>query len=402
MSALARAWRRLDRDEGGQITFLAVVGAAAFASLLLLVIQTGYGTGEKIRLQNAADAAAYSGAAWSARGLNVISTLNVTQTQLYAVSLILRTGPRATLAGLTVGASKVSKVCAAVAVLNPTAGALCAKKLAQEVWELGKMLPILKGLALADYGVWLAISAVDLLTQGVRYLAPAAGSLATVSMGTANGAHVAMLWPSPVQPLPLKDGRFRDICGPTRYGHPGAEALMREDRWMGYGWDRSYPDQGGPYHHYALPLVRIWQWTTSLIWYLGGMRESFDFLMMTQWAHDCAVERRKIKPPLLAGKADDIGDQLDHLAVVGQNRKGILGSALLRSPWDFRDLAGVGGLRPRMAYAQARVFNATSFDTFTPDWQVRLVPASKASRFLDQVLGGGSDGLDLGAHAMQH
>jgi len=81
--------RSLHADEEGQISLLGVMAAAAFACLLLLVINTGYKTNAKIELQNAADLTAISGANWVARGLNVISLNNVTETQLVAFALIL-------------------------------------------------------------------------------------------------------------------------------------------------------------------------------------------------------------------------------------------------------------------------------------------------------------------------
>jgi len=80
----------LSRDEGGQISVLAVLGAAAFACLLILIINTGWTTSSKIGMQNAADATAISGATWVARALNIISLNNVTSSQMLAMILIFR------------------------------------------------------------------------------------------------------------------------------------------------------------------------------------------------------------------------------------------------------------------------------------------------------------------------
>ena len=63
-------------DERGQalvLTTLAMVGVVMF---LAVVVTTGESVAAKIRLQGAADAAAYSGAVMQARGLNVLAGFN--------------------------------------------------------------------------------------------------------------------------------------------------------------------------------------------------------------------------------------------------------------------------------------------------------------------------------------
>jgi len=55
-----------------------------------------------------------------------------------------------------------------------------------------------------------------------------------------------------------------------------------------------------------------------------------------------------------------------------------------RLPRDFRSVHG----RHRLAYGQAKVYNPTSFDTFTQDWRVTLEPAT----LVEEVAGLGSPG----------
>jgi hypothetical protein len=81
---LRQRLRRLPADEGGQSALFAVV------TLMLLVIVTAYAynvgmtASQRVRLQNAADAAAYSGAVVEANTLASIAWLNNSQTYLHS------------------------------------------------------------------------------------------------------------------------------------------------------------------------------------------------------------------------------------------------------------------------------------------------------------------------------
>jgi hypothetical protein len=76
--------RRLPEDEGGQSAMFAVLTLM----LLVIVIAYGYNVGmtasQRVRMQNAADAAAYSGAVVEANGLAAIAWLNNCETYLHS------------------------------------------------------------------------------------------------------------------------------------------------------------------------------------------------------------------------------------------------------------------------------------------------------------------------------
>lgn len=76
LKIFTRQIQRLGKDEGGQsIVFVALI-LIVLVCFLAVTINVGSQVSQKIRLQNAADAAALSGATWEARGLNLIAELN--------------------------------------------------------------------------------------------------------------------------------------------------------------------------------------------------------------------------------------------------------------------------------------------------------------------------------------
>ena len=81
--------RRFHRGESAQISFLAVAGAVCFVGLLSMVINTDDVITDRVHMQDIADATALSSAAWTARGLNMISFINVLNTKLISTAVLL-------------------------------------------------------------------------------------------------------------------------------------------------------------------------------------------------------------------------------------------------------------------------------------------------------------------------
>lgn len=81
--------RSFHGETGGQLSILMVLAAVLLLALVGLVTETGVVVSRKVQAQNAADAAALSGGAWIARGLNVTSAVNVMQTQLVGGAIVL-------------------------------------------------------------------------------------------------------------------------------------------------------------------------------------------------------------------------------------------------------------------------------------------------------------------------
>ncbi|MDD5225314.1 MAG: pilus assembly protein TadG-related protein [bacterium] len=76
ISCFARQINKLGRDEGGQsLAFVALV-LLVLVAFMAVTVNVGHQVNTKIEIQNAADAAAVSGASWLARGYNLVAGLN--------------------------------------------------------------------------------------------------------------------------------------------------------------------------------------------------------------------------------------------------------------------------------------------------------------------------------------
>jgi len=83
---------RLHRDQRGAISALSVFAIFMFTILLVLVVNVGRQIDDKLRMQNAADAAAYSGATVIARGMNAIAFANHLECETFALVAYMREG----------------------------------------------------------------------------------------------------------------------------------------------------------------------------------------------------------------------------------------------------------------------------------------------------------------------
>jgi hypothetical protein len=84
--------RRLHRDERGVISVLSVFALFLFTILLVLIVNSGRQIDDKIRMQNAADAAAYSGGVAVARGMNALAFSNHLLCEVFALTAYMREG----------------------------------------------------------------------------------------------------------------------------------------------------------------------------------------------------------------------------------------------------------------------------------------------------------------------
>lgn len=81
---------RLHGDESGTISILSVFAVMVLAMLLGMVMNVGRNTDGKLRMQNAADAAAYSGGVVIARGMNTLAFTNHMLCDIFALTSFLR------------------------------------------------------------------------------------------------------------------------------------------------------------------------------------------------------------------------------------------------------------------------------------------------------------------------
>ena len=79
---LKKLWKRLHRDEGGNVIVLYIAAALLLVGMLWAVIGTGARMVQKETIQSSADAAAFSAAVIKAKGLNIIAFCNLVMAML--------------------------------------------------------------------------------------------------------------------------------------------------------------------------------------------------------------------------------------------------------------------------------------------------------------------------------
>ncbi len=80
----------LHRNERGTISILTTFAMLMFTMLLLLIMNVALQVDDKVKMQNAADAATYSGGVVIARGMNAIAFANHLEADVFAVTAFLR------------------------------------------------------------------------------------------------------------------------------------------------------------------------------------------------------------------------------------------------------------------------------------------------------------------------
>jgi len=361
LPALLRAeGTRLDRDEGGQISALAVLGATALACLLLWVVNTGYAATRKVQLQNAADASALSAGMVVARGLNVISMNNVTETQLLAVALVISALQQALPQGM-------QTLMAEDALCGPVVP--CHAFYAQQMFAVEGLQAVASGLSAATPALWAAMSALGSVSQVVATTTPPMTLATAISIADQNAGALAMVLPvvGVGPPFPVTKGTTRDLCSPAKYGSGSSQPKSR-----GYELLLGYPAGKGPLTKMAEDLSNLAVIPTFASNVFAGVGGGyFQIALDRQYLSVCG---RSSPFPFLLGKPGQSEQQtrleLRYLAVLQESRanKGIAwGSTVFHSPW----------LDNRLAYAQSKVYNSSSFDMFTQDWRAKLMPADR-------------------------
>lgn len=84
--------RRLHRNEHGTISIISVFAILMFTILLVMVTNVAKHLDDKVRMQNAADAATYSGGVVLARGMNTIAFTNHLLCEVFALTAYMREG----------------------------------------------------------------------------------------------------------------------------------------------------------------------------------------------------------------------------------------------------------------------------------------------------------------------
>ena len=247
-------------DQGGQtIIFIAIV-LFALICFFALVVNVGHRVTAKVETQNAADAAVLTGAIWNARGLNIISVLNVGMTECLAFIIMFKAFDKTYIATqATLQANKAAaEACSAV----PYIGIIC------KIWSAclqilenttlkiaEKMNDLMKKLTEDDKGLWQVMKWIYYAEKGVKYSFNLIGALEANKIAELNGAdtylnildndtikaiedalgigcHV-LFFPTDLAGLPVKDGKFKDLCKPTTKGGSGYKNFLCWDSALG-------------------------------------------------------------------------------------------------------------------------------------------------------------------------
>lgn len=84
--------RRLHRDQSGAISVLTVLTLLVFTMLMGMLVNIGRQVDDKVKMQNAADAAGYSSGVVLARGMNLIAFTNHMLSEVFAMTAYMREG----------------------------------------------------------------------------------------------------------------------------------------------------------------------------------------------------------------------------------------------------------------------------------------------------------------------
>jgi len=265
---------RFHRCERAQAIFVVVLFFFLLAGLLFLILNSGQKLNHKVQMQHAADSAAATGAAWYARGLNVISMCNVVETQLLSLIVLLDTletvvpPAQECIDDLcsNLGSSKAGhdmpiddRISEWLAVGN----ALSERQVIQ---HLGRIVADVNWPEYLKYDtgvLWECTKLMDGFMHAMREVTPLAAQREAIDVAQQNGAEfgfVVPLWPE----LPVVDGRFRDFENPMRTGRmppPRQKEVIggfaHVMHYRGYYPDYMYK---GEIHHGRGPVMGPWSY----------------------------------------------------------------------------------------------------------------------------------------------
>ncbi len=226
-SAMLNRIHGFHRNEGGQSIVFVVLTLLFVVLFVFMVINTGDITSKKMRMVTAADAVAVSGATWMARGHNTIAMMNVTQSQILAIIILLRSTEKTyeIADGILKALGYVAKVLSAIPYTAAVGAALeIYVDIGKGINEgLNEAMGILKD-TLDDDGEGLLWTLEKALTTGETVIVkviPFIAQIESIRIGIANEATFGFLYPMiPLVDLKLPfiddgDREFKTLCKPT-------------------------------------------------------------------------------------------------------------------------------------------------------------------------------------------
>ncbi len=265
---------RFHRCERGQAIYVVALFFFLLAGLLFLIVNSGEKLNHKVEMQSAADSAAATGAAWFARGLNVISMCNVAETQLLSLIVLCDT-----LETVTPPASECiddllsnlgdSRAGHDIPIDSRISEWLAVGNAASEQQIIRKLADIVAEIDWPDYlqydnGVlWECVKLMDGFMHVMRERTPTAAQREAIDIATECGADFGFLLPlNPV--LPVRDGRWTDFENPMRIGRMPPPDDRKQIGGFAYvmNYRGYYPDYlyKGEIQHGRGPVMGPWSY----------------------------------------------------------------------------------------------------------------------------------------------
>lgn len=236
-SPIIRFLLRLHRGESAQISFLAVAGAVCFVGLLSMVINSDDVITDSVHMQDVADATALSSAAWTARGLNMISFINVLNSKLISTAVLLNALADTLPAVEAVGNIQrgIATGCCGVPIIG-TACCIYAGVVSAQLAVLRPLTSTVQKLASSlsrcNKTLWTTMTGLNAAAKAVKETFTAIGIAESVAMAKANGATFGLVvngqmvgvgqgGASSLLSLPVEEAAFDEFCPFVKNGGSG-------------------------------------------------------------------------------------------------------------------------------------------------------------------------------------
>jgi hypothetical protein len=406
--------------EGGQITILVVFGALALVLLFAFIYNTAKQTSRKIEMQGAADSAAVAEGVWMARGMNLTALNNNTMVEVLSIMVSVR----AILQTKQIVASALAELALSpLPVLEEAAAAevVCA-------WDaVGTWQEVDEALNAPGALGWEVLTALDSFNGMIKRAFPGIAHFQAIYFAGQNGADsmptpawvfpaesselgmavfplargprdllvqraqdCTLPWISPLRAAAMAAAAAFPPCGPLSIFLSALFINLRIDRNLEGLLGVYYINEGSQIEitgfgdiamdivknvlHVPLgPLGGILGFVGDLVsgplivWMTPSLRWEADVRPMILTDSPDSPETENEHPSLVK-----VHHYLQYLAVAGgrSQRGSPIGGEKFANPAPF----------PRLTYAQAQVYNPTSWDMFTQDWRAKLVRA----RLLDE------------------
>jgi hypothetical protein len=228
---------RLHRDENAQVSFLAVAAALCFVALLAMVMNSNDLVRQRVRMQEVADVTALSAATWNARGMNLASMINVLNSKLLTMTILVNSLNKTLpiVNKVAVAQKAAFKACSPV----PLVGAFCAAMVIvvelqhKAIVAIEKVIKTIAKFTACKKLVWTVMESLQTAAEGIRSSFPAIAVANAVEVATRNGASFgvavnggAFTGGAPATQalyLPITSDGYKtsDFCTAMKAGGPG-------------------------------------------------------------------------------------------------------------------------------------------------------------------------------------